>query len=194
MSTSEGRKDDAGKAPWHLVPFDAVGCIVKVLQFGAKKYAPRNWEKGMDWGRPFDACIRHLTSWWHGERADPETGFSHLWHAGCCIVFLIAYELRGIGRDDRPSLAPKVEAGSTTVFEVEPGTDPRGGDPREPERSVPRHPRRKSRSPALAELEKRTNPVNACGTCGAMFVGGPMRPAKCADGPGPCAWNVYVAP
>jgi hypothetical protein len=99
---SEGRKDDAGKAPWHLVPFDAVGCIVKVLDFGAKKYGPRNWEKGMDWSRCFDATIRHLTAWHGGEARDAETGFSHLWHAGCCILFLIAYELRGTGRDDRP--------------------------------------------------------------------------------------------
>lgn len=97
-----GRKDDAGKDPWSLVPFDAVRAIVKVLQFGAKKYAPRNWEKGMHWSRPFDALQRHLTAWWEGERADAETGFSHLWHAGCCILFLIAFELRKIGTDDRP--------------------------------------------------------------------------------------------
>lgn len=62
----------------------------------------RNWERGMAWSRPFAALQRHLTAWWEGERADPETGMSHLWHAGCCIVFLISFELRGIGTDDRP--------------------------------------------------------------------------------------------
>lgn len=101
---SEGRKDDTGKDPWDLVPFDALRGIVKVLRFGAGKYAPRNWEQGMDWSRPFSACLRHLTAWWGGERKDPETGFSHLWHAGCCILFLIAYEIRGVGKDDRPGL------------------------------------------------------------------------------------------
>ena len=99
----EGRKDDQGKDPWHLAPWDAFRAIVKVLQFGAGKYAPRNWENGMAWSRPYSALIRHLTSWWEGEKADPETGYSHLWHAGCCIVFLIAFELRGIGTDDRPT-------------------------------------------------------------------------------------------
>jgi hypothetical protein len=99
---NQGRKDDAEKDPWHLLPFDALLCIVRVLAFGAKKYAPRNWERGMDWGRCFRACIGHMISWWNGEDKDPETGFSHLWHAGCCILFLITYELRGIGRDDRP--------------------------------------------------------------------------------------------
>lgn len=98
-----GRKDDGAKAPWHLLPWDAVRAIVLVLAFGATKYAPRNWERGMDWSRCYAACIRHLTAWWDGEGKDVETGFSHLWHAGCCIIFLIAFELRGTGRDDRPA-------------------------------------------------------------------------------------------
>lgn len=109
---TEGRKDDGDKLPWHLIPFDAVRCVVRVLKFGAGKYAPRNWELGMDWERPFAACIRHLSSWWEREPCDPETGYSHLWHAGCCIVFLIAYELRGIGNDTRPTPAREVEPGS----------------------------------------------------------------------------------
>lgn len=102
----EGRKDDQGKMRWGLVPFDAVGGIVRVLDFGAKKYSDRNWEQGMDWQRCFDALMRHLTAWWAREPADPETGFSHLWHAGCCILFLIAYEMRGVGKDTRPNAAP----------------------------------------------------------------------------------------
>lgn len=101
----QGHKDDQGKDPWSLAPFDAFSAIVKVLRFGAEKYAPRNWEKGMLWSRPFDALMRHLTAWWDGEKKDADTGYSHLWHAGCCIVFLIAYEIRGVGQDDRPSTA-----------------------------------------------------------------------------------------
>ena len=104
-AASEGRKDYKGKDPWHLAPWDAFRAIIKVLRFGAEKYAARNWEKGMAWSRPYGALIRHLTSWWEGEKADPETGYSHLWHAGCCVVFLIAYEIRGVGEDDRPKAA-----------------------------------------------------------------------------------------
>lgn len=102
MSLAEGRKDDTGKDPWALLPWDAVRGIVKVLRFGAGKYNERNWEAGMDWDRPFSAAIRHLTAWYEGEEADSETGYSHLWHAGCCLLFLIAYELRGVGKDTRP--------------------------------------------------------------------------------------------
>ncbi len=98
----EGRKYDEDKDPWHLAPFDAFRAIVRVLAYGAKKYEPRNWERGMNWSRIFAATQRHLTKWWNGEDADKETGMSHLWHAGCCIVFLIAYEIRRVGRDDRP--------------------------------------------------------------------------------------------
>ena len=104
LTLTGGRKDDQGKTPWHLFPWDAAEAICRVLEFGAKKYAPRNWEKGMDWDRPFSACIRHLTSWHQGEAKDAETGLSHLWHAGCCILFLISYEIRGIGQDSRPGV------------------------------------------------------------------------------------------
>lgn len=106
-----GTKLDAGKLPIHLLPFDSIERVTQVIEFGAAKYAPRDWEKGMAWSRVYSALMRHMWAWWRGEKADPETGFSHLWHAGCCIMFLIAYEDRHIGQDDRPfSVAPDVES------------------------------------------------------------------------------------
>ena len=88
--------------PWHLLPGDALEEIVQVLEFGSIKYSARNWEKGMAWHRPFAALMRHMWAWWRGENADPETGLSHLAHAGACVLFLIAYEHRKVGTDDRP--------------------------------------------------------------------------------------------
>ena len=102
-TTTEGRKDDSGKARYDLIPPEFLEAVAQVLAFGATKYGERNWEKGMTWGRPFAAMMRHLWAWWRGEKADPETGFSHLWHAACCIAFLIAFEERGKGTDDRPT-------------------------------------------------------------------------------------------
>ncbi len=104
MDNSEGRKDDQTKPPLYLLPFDALYSITAALEFGAKKYGDRNWEKGMAWHRPLRACLGHLWDWWLRRGPDPETGLSHLAHAGCCILFLIAYELRGVGHDDRPGL------------------------------------------------------------------------------------------
>lgn len=98
----EGRKDDGGKARHDLLPPEMPDAVAQVLAFGAGKYGERNWEKGMSWGRPFAALMRHMWAWWRGEKADPETGMSHLWHAACCIAFLIAFEQRKTGTDDRP--------------------------------------------------------------------------------------------
>lgn len=98
---NEGRKFDAGKLPWHLLPPDALDAVLRVLDYGADKYGARNWEKGMDWSRPFSALMRHMWAWWRGEDADSETGESHLAHAACCILFLLAYHIRGAGNDDR---------------------------------------------------------------------------------------------
>ena len=106
--SKEGRKDDQGKPRWDLLPYDAVAGTVDVLTFGAKKYAPRNWEKGIVYGRVFAALQRHLTAWYQGEDDDKETGLSHLDHAACCITFLQAFTKRGMDKfDDRLKYHPQ---------------------------------------------------------------------------------------
>lgn len=98
---NEAVKFDQDKARYNLIPAEALDGLATVLTYGAAKYAPRNWEKGMPWGRVFGALMRHMWAWWRGEDNDPETGFSHLWHAHCCIVFLSTYVARKAGTDDR---------------------------------------------------------------------------------------------
>lgn len=97
-----GRKNDAGKPPLHLIPPEFLYAVAEILDFGAKKYAPRNWEKGLDWSRCYRAAIGHLFDWFARKGPDPETGKSHLWHAACCVMFLVCYEIRQTGTDDRP--------------------------------------------------------------------------------------------
>ena len=82
--------------------------IAEILAFGAEKYPDDelgrrdyNWRRGFAWSRIYGAVLRHLTAWWDGEDLDPETGKSHLWHAGCDILFLIEFEITKTGRDDR---------------------------------------------------------------------------------------------
>lgn len=99
---SEGIKFDQDKIPLELLPFDGLIEVAKVLQFGAKKYAPRNWELGMNWSRVFGACLRHLWARFLGEKVDSETGLSHLAHAATCILFLLTWELRDVGTNDFP--------------------------------------------------------------------------------------------
>lgn len=101
----EGRKDDQGKLPYELLAPELLEEVSAVLKFGAEKYAARNWEQGMAWSRPFGALMRHMWAWWNPSQSsvDEETGYSHLAHAACCIMFLLAYEKRGVGLDDRPT-------------------------------------------------------------------------------------------
>lgn len=96
-----GHKDDGDKVRMELIPPELMIAVGDILTSGAKKYQDRNWEHGMKWSRVYGALLRHLIAWWGGEKKDPETGRSHLWHAGCCVTFLIAYEMRGVGEDDR---------------------------------------------------------------------------------------------
>lgn len=91
-----GRKDDSGKAQWSLLPGNALQEIIQVLMVGAQKYAPDNWKKVPDArNRYFNALQRHMWAWFGYERTDAETGRSHLAHAACCLLFLLAMELDG---------------------------------------------------------------------------------------------------
>jgi len=90
----EGIKFDNDKPQWSLLPFKALKEVVDVLTYGAKKYAPDNWKKVPDARRRYiDAGFRHLTAYASGEKLDSETGKSHLAHAICCLLYLLAFEV-----------------------------------------------------------------------------------------------------
>lgn len=102
-------KYDQGKTKFSLLPWDAVREVADVFTRGAQKYEERNWEKGLAWSRIFDSTQRHLSDWFqHGMTHDPDgTGLRNLAQAAWGCLVLLAYELRGIGTDDRPT--PKKE-------------------------------------------------------------------------------------
>ncbi len=96
MLKTHGMKYDTDKPDYTLLPWDAVEEIVKVLDFGARKYARDNWKHVEDGEtRYLAAAFRHLATYNRGnQKDDPETGLSHLAHAGCCILFLLSLETR----------------------------------------------------------------------------------------------------
>lgn len=101
MADEKAPKLDGGKPPMHLVHPVFKRQLAEILAFGAKKYEPWSWMKGKEWSRDFAATQRHMDDWWL-RKVDPETGASHLWHAGCDLMFLSVSEELGLGTDDRP--------------------------------------------------------------------------------------------
>lgn len=96
------KKDDE-KVKMHLLPPKALLGIAKIMTYGALKYNNFNYKlgKGLDWDRMLSACYRHLNAWNDGEDNDKESGESHLYHAGCCIMMLIDLVETKKGRDTR---------------------------------------------------------------------------------------------
>lgn len=92
------------KPPVALVPSSYILAAARALGYGANKYAPNNWRRGMKWSEVFSALQRHLLAWNNGEDYDLDTGLSHLDHAGACLAFLTEYASRSnyLQFDDRP--------------------------------------------------------------------------------------------
>lgn len=90
---SVGHKADQEKNRLDLIEPEFIEGVGKVLTFGADKYEPNNWQKVDDAeNRYYAAAMRHLMAWRKGEKTDPESGISHLFHVACNIMFLQYFE------------------------------------------------------------------------------------------------------
>lgn len=101
MSQQEGKKFDAGKPDFSLLPVEALTEVVEILNFGKIKYGAHNWRAGYNWTRISSATLRHVFAWIGGEDKDPESGKSHLAHAICDLLFLLTFVKTKVGTDDR---------------------------------------------------------------------------------------------
>ncbi len=97
----EGVKFDGDKPRTDLIPVEPILKIAEVFGFGAKKYSPNNYRRGMEHYRYYAALLRHMFAYWSGEDKDPESGLDHLAHAGCCLLMLYSNILDKVGKDDR---------------------------------------------------------------------------------------------
>ena len=84
------KKLDSGKTRFTLVDPVFVEGFAKILTDGAQKYGVDNWKLLPDdeLHRYQDALLRHINSYFKGEKLDPDTGMSHLYHAACNLMFL----------------------------------------------------------------------------------------------------------
>lgn len=96
-----GLRDDSTKLRFDLIPVRPLQNVAEVYTVGAKKYADRNWEKGLSWAKTYGAMLRHMFKWFLGEKRDPD-GFHHL----AAVVFgafaLMEFEETHPELDDRP--------------------------------------------------------------------------------------------
>jgi hypothetical protein len=115
-------KDAIGssKVPLHLVPETMRAYAAVAFLEGALKYGTANWRvAGVRTSIYYSALQRHLSKWWNGEEADPDTGVPHLASALACIGIIV--DAREVGKltDDRPpradvgALLARLEAGPT---------------------------------------------------------------------------------
>lgn len=89
-----GVKETVGKLDWCLLPILALTEVVRVLDYGKRKYSADNW-KLVDPYEYKKAAYRHWVAYLDGEKVDPESGFHHLAHLGCDVLFLLWFELTG---------------------------------------------------------------------------------------------------
>lgn len=88
----DGIKDKAGKPQMRLILPRAAEALVRVREYGLKKYPDaENWRKvpQADW---LDALMRHMMKYIGGEVTDRESGLPHLWHALCNLSYMIEGE------------------------------------------------------------------------------------------------------
>lgn len=105
VADNGGLRYNAAKPRFDLMPPEALIALADHYRRGAEKYADRNWERGMDWGKCFASMERHAWTWMSGEDLDPETGSHHMVAVAWNALALYVYAERGIGVDDRPKLS-----------------------------------------------------------------------------------------
>lgn len=97
-----GKRYNEGKLRWDLVPYHSFQEVVRVFTFGATKYDPWNWYKGLNFSNSFASGMRHRLAWWNGESNDKESGINHLAHSIWNDLANLTFELEGRNHlDDR---------------------------------------------------------------------------------------------
>lgn len=98
---NDGLRFNEGKRRFDLIPPDAMAALADLFTIGARKYAERNWERGMAYSKVIASLDRHWNDFKAGIDRDPETGCLHITHVVWNAMALLTFKLRGIGVDDR---------------------------------------------------------------------------------------------
>lgn len=85
-AASGAQREKLHATPYDLVPFqEMTDAFARVAEFGAKKYAPWNWSKGLARVQLLGSLLRHTFAYLRGEERDRDSGLLHtdhiLWNA-----------------------------------------------------------------------------------------------------------------
>lgn len=67
MCDEKALRYNEGKPKWSLVHYESIVPMIRVLEFGALKYAPDNWKKSMDLKEILNSIQRHLAKLMNGK-------------------------------------------------------------------------------------------------------------------------------
>ncbi len=91
--TERGLRYNQSKLNWSLVDFPSFDDMVRVLEFGSRKYTADNWKHGLLVREICESLLRHTFAFLAGEDDDPESGLPHIGHLQCNAMFL-AYTMK----------------------------------------------------------------------------------------------------
>lgn len=103
--SASGAAREALNVPYmRQVPLEAIAAGAAALEYGAEKYADRNWEKGLPWQQMIDSLKRHIDDFERRRDYDDGDNGSGM-HQVCMIMasamMLSASVIREIGEDNR---------------------------------------------------------------------------------------------
>jgi hypothetical protein len=103
----KGLRYNKGKIKLELITPQIIRAIGTILTKGAEKYAPRNWEKGMEWSTVIGCLKRHLLAIEEGRDYDKESGELAVDHLLTNAGILATYYRTHPEYDDREVLFDK---------------------------------------------------------------------------------------
>jgi hypothetical protein len=112
---SGAQREALGVPYMRQLPLEGLAAGAAALEYGAMKYADRNWEKGLPWQQMIDSLKRHIDDFERRNDYDDGPTGSGLHHV-CMIMagalMLSSSVMRGIGEDDR---MPELDGGALTA-------------------------------------------------------------------------------
>ena len=82
-------KQDHGKARYDLIEWRTIDDMANIMAAGAAAHGDQGWKTLINAeDRYFSAAMRHLVAWRGGSITDGDSGFPHLAHVMCNIMFL----------------------------------------------------------------------------------------------------------